>query len=67
MMNAYDILIKAIQEEIACQSPGLQAHIHECHLNLRTVYDSWGRAGPLALALLAAEEQKKSDHDAQEA
>jgi hypothetical protein len=58
MMTAYDILIKAIEEEIACQSPGLQAHIHECHLNLRTVYESWGQAGPLALALLAAEEQK---------
>jgi hypothetical protein len=58
-MTIDDILLKAIQEEIACQSPGMQAHIHECYQNLRTVYESWGIAGPFALALLGAEEQKK--------
>jgi hypothetical protein len=59
-MTADEIVIKAIQEEIACQSPGMQAQIRECYTNLRTVYESWGQAGPMALALLGAEEQAKS-------
>lgn len=59
-MTADDLLIKAIREEISFQSAGMQAHIMECYAKLRTVYESWGQAGPLALALLGAEEQKKA-------
>jgi hypothetical protein len=60
MMTSEQILIKAIQEEIACQSPSMQAQIRDCYTNLRTVYESWGQAGQMALALLGAEEQAKS-------
>jgi hypothetical protein len=62
-MTADDMLLRTIQAEISRRSPAQQAHIRVCYQELRTLYDACGSAGPLALALLAAEEHASATEE----